>query len=383
MKKNLDVITAMLCAMCMVTAFAAPAIGDESENTGLRSDVEILKREMAGLKHQLSHGEKGSNRLVSALAGINLSGGISAGGFYASNPGKDVSDNDFLLSNFIVELSSGENDLPVSFTGAFGEVSTPSLLDAPENNIDFDIEYASVILPPFAGATLEAGLLQPNTGYEDTYTCNDKNAICSVTGSQQPYNAYGARVAYGFFGVTAYAGYYKTRLDNEEYSANGRFADNSWEIGATMNLAEGFDIGVYNYRINGLRNLTGAIFEYTLDNLYVAINTDYWRWDRSMKDYYGRRSASACALYVEPSAGRFSCPVRMEFVNQGKSMIYSDSTQAKRIYSASITPTWHFTENCYCRALSAYVCADGAFADHRGNVKNSRVYLAAETGFIF
>lgn len=383
MKKHFVGIVAMLCVLCMVTVLAVSAIADESEDTGLKNDVETLKKEVAGLRQQIGAGEKGSGRLLSGLSGINVAGGISAGGFYASNSGKDVSDNDFLLSDFIVELSSGENDLPVSFVGAFGEVSSPTLLDAPDNNIDFDIEYASVTLSPFAGASLEAGLLQPNTGYEDTYTCNDKNAICSVTGSQQPYNAYGARLAYEFFGVEAYAGYYKTRLDDEEYKANGRFADDSWEIGATMKLAEGFDLRVYNYRINRLRNLTGTVLEYTVNNLYMAINADYWRWDRSMKNYYGRRSASACALYVEPSAGKFSCPVRLEFVNQGKSMIYSDSTDAKRMYSATITPTWHFSENTYFRVSSAYINADGAFADHRGNKKNNRVYLAAETGFIF
>ncbi len=160
-----------------------------------------------------------SGPLQAALTGIRVTGGISAGYFYASNPGEDTSGDAFLLSNFLVEISSSDENLPVEFAGAFGETSTPSLLDTPENGADVDIEYASLTLKPVTGLSLEAGLLQPNAGYENTYTYNNRNIILGAVASQQPYNAYGARIGYDVNGICLWGGYFKQRLDDEEYNS--------------------------------------------------------------------------------------------------------------------------------------------------------------------
>lgn len=382
MRKIFFIISACLIFIAMSgMSFAANADKRGASNSELKQEMDALKIEINGLKKKVGSKSE-ANSLTSVLSGFKISGGISAGPFYASNPGEDVSDNDFLLSNFLVEISSSDESLPVCFSGAFGETSTPSLLDAPENNTDFDIEYASVIVKPADGLSLEVGLLAPNAGYEDTYTYNNANIVTGVTASQQPYNAYGARFSYSTGGIGMYAGYYKTRLDNDEYRADGSSPDNSWEAGITAS-AWGFDYTFYHYRLNGLKNLTGVVAETTIENVYLALNADYWRWDRDMDHFYGRRSSTACAFYISPTFGKFSFPLRLEYINQGQSRIYTDSMKAKRIYTATLTPTYHFTDNSYFRVEGSYINADGAFADRRGNVKNSRAYLAAEVGFIF
>jgi hypothetical protein len=316
--------------------------------------------------------------IQSLLAGIQVTGGISAGYFYASNPGEDTSDDAFLLSNFLVEISSSDENLPVGFVGAFGETSTPSLLDPPENNTDFNIEYASLTLTPIDDLALELGLLQPNAGFENTYTFNNKNVILGAVASQQPYNAYGARVGYEMNGLSLWAGYYKDRLDEEEYNS----PDYAWEMGLSGSILEN-TFTLYHYNIKGRRHLSGAVIERSVQNVDIAFNIDYWSWDSRMKNLYGSASSIGGAVYICPNFDRLSIPLRLEYINQHKSQVYIESPNAKHIYSATVSPTWHFNENIYIRAESAYVKADGAFADEQGNTRDNRINLAIELGFMF
>jgi hypothetical protein len=312
------------------------------------------------------------------LSGLKLSGGISAGYFFASNPGVDASGNEFLLSNFLVEISSKDDTQPIGFTGAFGQTSTPSLLGTPEKNEDFDIEYASLSLKPLQNMGIEMGLLQPNSGFECTYTFNNKNVILGALASQQPYNAYGVRVSYDVSGVSLWGGYYKNRLDDEEYSS----PDYAWEIGLCGSIADN-DFSIYNYHIEGQRNLLGAVLERTIKNIDLAFNIDYWTWDDKVKDLYGSRSSIGGAVYISPNFGNFSLPVRLEYINQKASEIYIESAGVKKIYATTISPTWHFTDKSYIRAESAYVKADGAFADKNGNIRDNRTNIAIELGYLF
>jgi hypothetical protein len=172
MKKT--IIHVMLVSLNLLIVSSTPALADDSS---------------------LAYDSK-KDMVQSVLSAINVTGGISAGYFYASNPGEDTADDAFLLSNLLVEISSKEEALPVGFVGAFGEISTPSILATPENNTDFKIEYASVTLKPIEEMGLEIGLLQPNAGFENTYTFNNNNVMLGAVASQQPYNAYGARVNY-------------------------------------------------------------------------------------------------------------------------------------------------------------------------------------------
>ncbi len=388
-KKNMLQATTAVLMLLFILGCGLPAFADQNSDAALKKEIEQLKGRINLLEEKVGEGQQ-ERSLLPGLPGMDVAGGISGGAFYATNPGAGESDNDFLLSNFLVELSSRDNNLPISFCAAFGETSTPSLLDPPENNSDFDIEYASVTLQMTGSLSLETGLLQPNTGYEDTYTYNNANIVCSVTGSRQPYNAYGARLAWDAAeSISLYAGYYSTRLDDEEYRVDlggGVFLDagDSWEAGLTASIG-GFDVSVYNYHLNRLRNLAGLVVERTVGDIYMAVNVDYWRWDNTMKFYYknGRHSATACALYVDPRFGKFSVPLRLEYINQGSSMIYSDNSNTDRIYTATITPTYNFSDNTYVRVEASYVSADFAFADQDGYVKDKRSYLAAEMGYRF
>jgi len=316
--------------------------------------------------------------LQSALSAIKVCGGISAGYFYASNPGEDTSDDAFLLSNFLVEVSSADEELPVGFAGAFGETSSPSILGTPENNTDFKIEYAALAVEPVKDLGVEMGLLQPNAGFENTYTFNNMNVILGAVASQQPYNAYGARVGYDLRGIYLWGGYYKQRLDDEEYNS----PDYAWEAGLSGSIAEN-DFSVYNYNIAGQRNLFGAVIERTIADIDLAFNIDYWTWDNDVKDLYGSESSIGAAFYICPNFGRLSIPFRFEYIDQDESRIYIENPTAKQIFAATVSPTWHFNESSYIRAESAYIKADEGFPDEDGNTRDNRINFAVELGFMF
>lgn len=366
--------------LCPVIAIASAWGGPlpSTDNTDLKQEVADLKNRVAVLEQKTGP----DTTVLSMLSGIRVGGGISAGWFYAENPGKDQSDNEFLLSNFLVEFSSRDTNLPVVFAGAFGETSTPSLLSTPENNTDVDIEYASLTVKPAAEAGLEVGLLQPNAGFESTYTFNNNNIVLGAVASQQPYNAYGARLGYDVIGLHVCAGYYKKRLDADEYDENGFPPGDSWEIGMSGSVADN-KFGIYHYHLEGRRNLTGAFVERTINNIYLAADIDCWNRDTTRGGYYAGRSAVGGAFYVVPAFGRFSIPVRLEYIDQGRGRVYIDNADTKRIYTATISPTYRFCKNAYVRVESAYVDADNAFADKNGNRKDDRICLSAEVGTVF
>ena len=316
-----------------------------------------------------------------------VSGGLSAGYFYASNVGPSAANDNFVLSNLLVELLAEPKEKPISFVAAFGGTVTPSVFDPPEETApDLGIEYASLCIEPIENLCIETGLLQPSAGYEDTYTFNNRNMTVGAVASQQPYNALGAGASYSIKDVEIYAATYKARLDKEEYctEVNGTSLSptDSWEAGIGGSFA-GTDLSIYHYNLNSLRNLTGFVVERTVDNTYLALNMDYWRWNHAVGAYFKDNCALATAVYVSPRFGAVSIPVRLEYINQGKSKIYLDSEDAEDIYVFTITPTYNFSENAYIRAEASYVEGDKGFEDDQGNTEDSRTYFSMELGFKF
>jgi Putative beta-barrel porin-2, OmpL-like. bbp2 len=110
---------------------------------------------------------------------------------------------------------------------------------------------------------------------------------------------------------------------------------------------------------------------------------DYWRWDGSLRSAHGNDDSIGGAVYVVPHFGKFSLPLRLEYIDQGESQIYLDSVDAKQIYTATVSPTYHILDNAYVRADLGYVHAEDGFTDKDGNTKSGRVCIAAEIGYTF
>jgi hypothetical protein len=355
------------------------------------------------VKEELREGEeveeKGEKKKVIKilspyLGTINITGGISGGYFITTNEGVGGEKDNFVLTNLLIDISSEMKNGLLGFNVGLGGVTPPSVFDAPNDTIpDFRIEYAAMTLKPIKslpGLSFEGGLLQPDSGYECTYTFENRNVTVGALASQQPYNAIGVRATYAFSeDFRIWSGIFKHRLDDDEYRIEyedgygnvlSRGAQNSysWESGITDSIG-GVGLSLYHYHLTGLRHLTGIAAEYTMNNLYMALNVDYWRWSSEMERYFEDHSSIGAALYLAPSFKKFSLPLRLEYIHQGKSRIYLPIQDAEDIYAATITPTYNFTDNILIRTEVSYVHADNGFSDYKGKPKDDKFLFSAET----
>ncbi len=402
----------VFCTALFVFA-GLPCVSNAASNAELTQQIKILQQKLAELESKVAaqakaeqqntavSEEKGEssvkNILKTGLKDTTLSLGASTGYFYATNSGtddagKNVSNDKFIVSNFMIGVDYQPSDLPISFSGAYGGTATPSLFDAPndaDNQPDMDIEYADFTFAPCDNFSLELGLLAPNAGYEDTYTYNNKNITVGALASQQPYNAYGTRATISVNGLfDVYAGFYENRKDNEEYTIDdGTFKGapgNSWEAGITGSVMDA-DYTLYYYNVNNMRKLLGLVVEKTIGNIYMAFDADYWRWNNKWDKYDGNDQDSiGASFYISPKiSDKVELPLRIEYINQGDSKIYTDSVKADNIFAITFTPTYNFSDSAYFRIEGAYIKADDSFANGNGNAKDSRYYFASEFGLKF
>jgi hypothetical protein len=127
----------------------------------------------------------------------------------------------------------------------------------------------------------------------------------------------------------------------------------------------------------------GASVERTIGNIDLAFNIDYWKWSKDVENLYEKDSSIGAAFYICPNFEKFSIPIRLEYIKQDKSRIYTENPDAHDIYSATVSPTWHFSDSTYIRAEAAYINGDSAFEDKTGNSKDQRLNLAVELGYMF
>ena len=389
------------------------SISNAASNEELTRQIKILQQKLAELENKVAEQAKTAqqiksnevteengavkNVLETGLKDTSLSLGASTGYFYASNSGtddngKDVSNDKFLVSNFMVGIDYNPENLPISFSGAYGGTATPSLFDAPndaDNQPDMDFEYADFTFSPYDYFSLELGLIAPNAGYEDTYTYNNKNITVGALAAQQPYNAYGTRATFSVNGLfDVYAGFYEDRKDDEEYTIDdGAFTGspgNSWEAGISGSVMDA-DYTVYYYNVNNMRRLLGLVVEKTIGNVYIAFNTDYWKWNDKWDEYNNDDDDSiGVSLYISPKlTEHVELPLRIEYIDQGDSKIYTDSAKADDIFAVTFTPTYNFSDSAYFRIEGAYINADDSFANNNGTSKDSRYYIASEFGLRF
>jgi hypothetical protein len=373
------------------------------EKMSSKSEVSVpgtVKEELIEGKKEEEKSEKKELVKISSpyLGDISITGGLSGGYFAGNNEGEGGKKDNFVLTNLLIDITSEIKDGMFGFNLGLGGVTTPSVLGSPDDTLpDFRIEYASINLKPIKslqGLSFRGGLLQPNSGYEATYTFNNRNITVGALASQQPYNAMGARAEYDFSeDFRIWSSIFKHRLARDEYETEyGNGQSNvltknvqdsySWEAGMCDNIG-GVGLSLYHYHLTDLRYLTGISAEYTINNVYMALNADYWRWSSQMQPYFDDDSSIGVALYLAPSFGKFMFPLRLEYIDQGKSEIYLPSPAAESIYAATLTPTYNFTDNVLIRTEGSYVHADNGFSDGSGRPKDNKFLFSTEVVFKF
>ncbi|WP_029519890.1 outer membrane beta-barrel protein [Persephonella sp. IF05-L8] len=318
----------------------------------------------------LAAGAAQAGTLTVANSDIEMTGGVTAGYFYATNIGNKNNDY-FVVPNFAIDLTSKVNSI-IGFTASFGRVEQATLL-CPKAGEDatFGVDYAWVSIRPIEGLTIDAGKLTTNIGYELYHTYDNKNYIFGLVWNAQPVTYPGARATYSVMdGIDVYA----------EYNQDGRDA---FAIGSLGSVA-GFNYAISYYDYTAFKNLIDVVLSTEISGIEIGTNIDYQWLDDTAKTPGNDDSAYGIALYLSTKIDVFEIPVRIEYVNDGTSEIYS--VAGNDAWTFTITPTWRPTQNTFLRAEFAYISTDKkGFPDDNGvlNQKDSRTVMGVEAGFVF
>lgn len=307
---------------------------------------------------------------ITTSADINLNGGMTAGYFNTSNTGSNVSD-DYKVSDFMVELS-GDAAKGVGFVGAFGTMAAVTVGDGGVDNspYDYGFQYGWLTVAPADGLSIQAGMLATNVGYEVAPSYDNANiAIAALWGGQPVYYP-GVRVNYDLGDLGFYV-----EANNDSLGT----ATKAWAAGVS-GTADVLDYSVSYYNYNGYKDLIDVIVSADLGGLPVAANIDYHMLENAPAAG-ADDTAYGLALYVSPTMGEFSVPVRVEYLSDGTSGIYYGVDTA---YTLTVTPTYHYTENTFVRAEVSYVSSDNAvFADKDGLPEDTKTSFAVQAGYTF
>ena len=318
----------------------------------------------------LAAGAAQAGTLTVANSDIEMTGGVTAGYFYATNIGNTNNDY-FRVPNFAIDLTDKVNST-IGFTASFGRTEQATILDPKAgDNAEFGVEYAWVSIRPLEGLTVDAGLLTTNIGYELYHTYDNKNYLFGLVWNAQPVTYPGARVTYSVMdGIDVYA----------EYNQDGRDA---FAVGSLGSIA-GFNYAVSYYDYAASKNLVDVVLSTEVAGIELGTNIDYQWLDDSAKTPGNDDSAYGIALYASAKMDVFEIPVRIEYVNDGTSEIYS--VAGDDAWTFTITPTWKPTKNTFLRAEFSYISTDKkGFADDDGvpNSKDNRTVMGVEAGFVF
>ncbi len=317
---------------------------------------------------------------------LTLEGGISTGYFYPTN---SISNSDkFIISDLLFRIISNPNNSPISLNISLGDINTPTVFDVPENYYPEIKAHNGTIIFNFP-VKIELGLLEPVEGFESTHTFENPNVLTGAVASIEPYNAYGVRGTYNWNSLEFYYGFYGKRLDETEYCYEDLCRGDSWEVGVSGSV-NGTEFLISYYDLNHFYNIVGINVSRDFGSLELATHLVYIFWDKTAKDYIREnfnseldKSALGIAFYIIPKFNKFEFPLRLEYISQGKSQIFSDSIEANKIYSFSLTPTYEATEKSYLRAEITYTKADKTFENKEGKLKDNRIYIAVELGYLF
>lgn len=343
--------------------------------------------------------------LTVAHSDLELTGALTAGFFMVdkTNNQNDPGAKDYFKVTAIdIELLSKVNDT-IGFVADLGQTEQSDLLDPDPSQptaTDFGVDYAYVSIRPLDNLTIDAGVLPTNIGYELYHTYENKNIFFGMVWYGQPVTYAGARITYeAMDNLSLYVEY---NQDSGDPFGNGAITyDEAFAVGVLGKLMN-IDYAISYYDYAGYKNLVDVVLSTSFGTLDVALNFDYQWMDDNTKKYLKNQGATSIddsaygiALYLTPNLTEtLSVPIRLEYVNDGKSVnnagnvidegLYGISGDSA--YSITITPTYKPTKNSFIRAELGYVKMDKnttLFQNGNGKPEDHRYVYGVEAGYMF
>ncbi len=291
-------------------------------------------------------------------ADITIEGGMTAGYYYNGDQGNN--DDNILLSDFLLEISSGSD---TTFAAGLGIQNTPTVFDGGAggvtNTTGMAIQYAYLSPTLAKGVSLDLGLLATNIGYEVQQSYANGNILRGAVWNAQPVYYPGIRANVDLGGVSAY-------VEVSQPAAGA--AGISGSAGA-MDYALSFR------QVSNGDGMLDVILSTKAGGMDVGANFNYITTDAAGDD-----DAFGVALYVTPKAGGLDVPVRVEYFSDGNSGVYGGVDTG---YSFTVTPTMALSKNSFLRVEFAYLGTDKMDIDSDGTAGDSSMSFALQGGYKF
>jgi len=322
----------------------------------------------------LSSAPSFAGSVKSANLDITLSGGASAGYFFSNNTGSGNEDN-FIVSDFIIELGSEEPKTGgVGFFGGYGNLAQVTLLSGSGEGADADstLRYAWMSWVPVDNVTVEAGVLATKVGFEVANSYSNGHISLGTLWNAQPAYYPGARVSYDMGDISVYA------EANNDTAAGGSKA---FAVGLSGS-ASGVDyaINYFDGDDGASRNIIDLIVSTNVGGTDVGVNIDFHAYDDKPAGA-DDDSGFGVAVYVSPQlAPSITLPMRLEYISDGDSGIYGFDSGT----TLTVTPTMNVGKHGFVRAEISYVTADNKmFADEDGKPEDTKTSFAFQVGYKF
>lgn len=334
---------------------------------------------------QADEAVKSAGGIISHAA-HQLSGGIAAGYFNSSNTGSNNNDA-FQVTDVLLQLSRAASTQGVGYTAGLGSLAAVSVLEggvaAPTTYASYGLQYGWVTVTPVEGLSIDAGKLATNVGYEVTPSLTNPHMTLAAIWNGQPVYYPGVRASYVMGGTTVFA-----EVSNDSLSLNDASATSANSIGA-KGAVGGVDYVASFYNYVGAKNMVDLIASTKLGGIPVAINFDYHMLDDKAKTNAAVTvkddKAYGVALYVKPSLGAVTVPVRAEYMKSGDSGVYSAGPRIiDSGYTFTVTPTYTFPDNTFVRAEVSYVKTDNKiFKNKDGVEQDTKTSFGVQAGVLF
>ena len=269
----------------------------------------------------------------------------------------------------------------VELAGGIGILPGYTLLD---DGVDTagstaEIQYATIAVHPVENLTLELGRISSDIGYESTMSFENAQSLGSVQSTAQPGYFPGTRLSYGTDALMVYL----EQSDDSYDAPSGASTGQAWAAGAMGEVSGiSYVIGFHNY--SGLRSLIDLIISGKIAGMDVTFAYDYLSLtEAALAAPTDTDHAESADLYFSgPTFGKVTVPFRLEMFDDHDNGLYGNANGAAgKGYSATITPTWNFTENAYIRTDFSYVKFENNILADDNGLEDNRFMFVLQAGY--
>lgn len=319
---------------------------------------------------------------AAGFSDITVHGDMSAGMYFVQNNGgmgaEAMEVTDFGLAFSTPELKAGE----VGMKGVLGSRNGRTIMDtSPDgsfawgDNISLDFGYVSYM--PVNALTVDIGWILTTIGNEASPSVFSANVNRGFMWNAQPAAYEGVRASYAIGGTTLSA----------EANHNNGGVGNPLDFALAVSGSAGpVSYAATYYDGKDTKNIIDVVVNTKVAGMGIGLNLDYYMLDEKpvgAKD----DSATGVGVYITPAMGKMEIPVRIEYVTDGDTGIYTvpgGSVATEGATSFTITPTLRISDSMFVRAEVSYVAADKkVFLDKDGAAVDTQTAAAFQIGYTF